>query len=499
MNFRGQGGIEFLLIVGAAILVVAIVIGAITTTAGVGKTEISSNDTNQVINPLRDLAKNTDTTIPIITLTGSPVNWQNIDATATVICTDESSGSGCNTTSYKLKSYLSNPTTCSTTYSDYDLPSPQTITSHLWICGTGKDNASNTGFTTTPIEFKINKTVPITTDNVTSGWYNTNTSIPLICSSSVGCANTYYTTDGSTPSTSSQVGNTISLTTEGVYQIKYFSIDIAGNSELPKTATSNAKLDKTAPATITNLTATTGTNNGEINLTFTAPIDLLSGLSPTPYTLKYSTSPITTDAQFNSATTFNGTINPTTIITGLTPGTTYYFAIKTTDNANNTSLISNNPNAVAKAPPTALLVIRGNVAGVDLGFFRTALTNNGFTTTEMTTVPTLSQMNTFSAIVWIIDQGNSYGGCVQNLPDLASYVQGGGKLIFNDTSQDGFYRCQGATVNTITTYKIIHAAYVGDYINPGCSTTIQLTKTSNYSITNGLANTIPLPVGFCDV
>jgi hypothetical protein len=59
---------------------------------------------------------------------------------------------------------------------------------------------------------------------------------------------------------------------------------------------------------------------------------------------------------FTAATTVAGAPAPqvagtvqTVTIAGLTPGTTYYFAIKTTDEAGNTSTISNNPSAAAKA------------------------------------------------------------------------------------------------------------------------------------------------------
>ncbi|MDQ1730863.1 MAG: hypothetical protein QOK10_1022, partial [Pseudonocardiales bacterium] len=47
-----------------------------------------------------------------------------------------------------------------------------------------------------------------------------------------GVANTFYTTDGSTPSTASTVyAAPFQLTTIGTYQIQYFSTDVAGNAE----------------------------------------------------------------------------------------------------------------------------------------------------------------------------------------------------------------------------------------------------------------------------
>jgi hypothetical protein len=62
-----------------------------------------------------------------------------------------------------------------------------------------------------------------------------------------GCKTTYYTTDGSTPTTASLTGNSVTLTTDGTYTIKYFSVDNAGNTEDVKTASNVVKIDKTLP------------------------------------------------------------------------------------------------------------------------------------------------------------------------------------------------------------------------------------------------------------
>ena len=112
-----------------------------------------------------------DVTPPTVSVTGAPASWQNTDATATVSCTD--TGTGCDTGSYKLKTYTSNPGTCPTNYGDYNLTSPQTISSHLWVCGTAKDLAGNAGFSS-PVEFKVDKIVPSTavTNPAAGSWHN---------------------------------------------------------------------------------------------------------------------------------------------------------------------------------------------------------------------------------------------------------------------------------------------------------------------------------------
>jgi hypothetical protein len=102
-----------------------------------------------------------DQTPPTVTVTGNPANWQNTDATADLLCSD--SHSGCDPTSYRLKIYTTNPGTCSTNYSDYDISVlPYTISSHSWVCGAAKDNSGNTGFSS-PVEFKVDKLAPTST------------------------------------------------------------------------------------------------------------------------------------------------------------------------------------------------------------------------------------------------------------------------------------------------------------------------------------------------
>jgi hypothetical protein len=74
-----------------------------------------------------------------------------------------------------------------------------------------------------------------------------------------GAAATYYTTNGSTPTTSSSQGTSIVLSTDGTYTIKYFSVDNVGNQEGVKTASTTICIDKTAPAPTNVVLANGGT------------------------------------------------------------------------------------------------------------------------------------------------------------------------------------------------------------------------------------------------
>jgi len=113
--------------------------------------------------------------------------------------------------------------------------------------------------------------------------------------------------------------------------------------------------DTTAPSDISTLSAATGTNVGEVALSWTAPGDDAGTGTVSSYDIRYSTSEITA-GNFASATaastssytivTAGGTQNVTVI--GLTGGTTYYFAVKASDEIPNTSAISNVDSAAAK-------------------------------------------------------------------------------------------------------------------------------------------------------
>jgi len=108
---------------------------------------------------------------PTVSVVAEPpsvkTTWQNTNATASVSCIDNPGGRGCDTASYKLKTYTSS-SACSTNYGDYSSTSPQIISSHVWVCATAKDNAGNAGFSTSPIEFKIDTTLPTGEITVTS-------------------------------------------------------------------------------------------------------------------------------------------------------------------------------------------------------------------------------------------------------------------------------------------------------------------------------------------
>jgi GH25 family lysozyme M1 (1,4-beta-N-acetylmuramidase) len=132
--------------------------------------------------------------------------------------------------------------------------------------------------------------------------------------------------------------------------------------------------DTTAPAAIVDLAAATGTATGSIDLAWTAPGDDANVGTASNYQVRYSTSAIESQAAWDAATPVTvGVSVPKSAgqaeqmtVSGLTPGTAYYFAIRALDEAANLGGLSNSPSAIAKQSPIALPCVARVTAGAGL-------------------------------------------------------------------------------------------------------------------------------------
>jgi hypothetical protein len=122
-------------------------------------------------------------------------------------------------------------------------------------------------------------------------------------------------------------------------------------SDTDFTITSSSQIDTVPPAAVTNLVAGNPTTS-TITLTWTAPGDDGNAGTANEYDIRYSTSQIQTEADWNSATQASGEPAPNTAgnsesftVSGLSSSTTYYFALKTADEVPNWSGLSNVPSA----------------------------------------------------------------------------------------------------------------------------------------------------------
>ncbi len=137
----------------------------------------------------------------------------------------------------------------------------------------------------------------------------------------------------------------------------YVSVSVWDNAGSSSTYIDAFKVlkDTIPPSTVSNLSAIPGPTLGTVLLSFTAPFDDQNSGNNTQggYIIKYATFAITQDALFELATTYNETFVPkdagqteNIVIYGLDENTTYYFALKSYDKANNLSAISNSPSTM---------------------------------------------------------------------------------------------------------------------------------------------------------
>ncbi len=128
------------------------------------------------------------------------------------------------------------------TYDFDDLLGTETVSAH--------DRAGNS--TSSDFEVTEDISAPSTTDDtasVGSAWQTAPVTVALTPTDArSGIAHTYYTTDGSVPTTGSDEGTSIDLTADGVYVIRYFSVDRVGNVEPVRTAVATIRIDKTSPS-----------------------------------------------------------------------------------------------------------------------------------------------------------------------------------------------------------------------------------------------------------
>lgn len=183
-------------------------------------------------------------------------------------------------------------------------------------------------------------------------------------SDDVGVARVEFYIDGTLKSTDTTSPyayswDTTSLPNNTAHIISIKAFDARDNSA---TASKNVIVDNsiapdtTPPAAISNLSAPSSTNNS-VTLNWTAPGDDAGTGTAATYDVRYSTTTIT-ETNWTAATQATSEPTPaiagtaqTFTITGLVPATTYFFAIKASDEVPNTSTISN---VVSKATTSLL-------------------------------------------------------------------------------------------------------------------------------------------------
>lgn len=124
----------------------------------------------------------------------------------------------------------------------------------------------------------------------------------------------------------------------------------------PPTAPPTVEPTPVPPQTIADLASSPGSEAGTVDLTWTAPAAGSSGPA-VAYAVRYAPSPITTRALWHAAASADrATPSPPAskerlTISGLTPGETYYFSVRSQDGSGGWSPLSNCPSAAAAGLP----------------------------------------------------------------------------------------------------------------------------------------------------
>jgi peptidoglycan/xylan/chitin deacetylase (PgdA/CDA1 family) len=280
--------------------------------------------------------------------------WYNAAVKVTLSATDNTGGSGVNATIYTTDG--SNPAT-SPTATLYT--APFTVSASATVKFYSNDLAGNAEAVKSQA-LQIDTTPPATTalcgGVACSGWYNTSVRVTLSAtdnSGASGVAATYYTTNGSTPTTSS-TKYTGQFTIQNTATVKFFSVDNAGNSESVESQL--IQIDTVAPTTTITCNSAACSTGWYKSAPVTVGLSATdnsggSGVAATYYTTNGST-------PTKSSTKYTGpfTVSQTT--------TVKYFSV---DNAGNSEAVKSQVIQIDAAAPTVSITSPASGSSVTQG------------------------------------------------------------------------------------------------------------------------------------
>jgi peptidoglycan/xylan/chitin deacetylase (PgdA/CDA1 family) len=352
-----------------------------------------SVDTAGNAEPVNSQQIQVDTAAPTTTIScnggACGTGWFNAAVKVTLSATDNTGGSGVNATIYTTDGTDPATSPTATLYTG-----PFTVSATATVKFYSTDTAGNSEATKSQA-LQIDTSAPSTTISCNggacaSGWYNAAVQVTLSASDAgSGVSKTYYTTDGSTPTTSSTV-YTGPFTVSSTATVKFFSVDSAGNAE--PVNSQQIQVDTVAPTTTiacNGAACSTGWYNASVKVTLSATDNSGgSGVSATIYTTDGSnpaTSP--TAALYTGAFTVSQS------------ATVKYYS---TDLAGNSEAVKSQALQIDTTPPVTTAVCNGaacssgwykasvkvtlSAADTGSGVSKTYYTTNGSTPTTSSTV-----------------------------------------------------------------------------------------------------------------
>jgi len=328
------------------------------TTASPGSYSISAKVTNSSDSSFNASSSATDVVTDITKPTVSimaPSNGSTVSGTVNVTA-NASDNIGVTKVEFWVDSSLKTTDTIASYSFSWDTTA-ETNGSHS-LQAKAYDAAGNSGISTPVSVTVFNDITPPSISNIlvtniaqTSATITWTTDEPATSQVEYGLTTAYGSqTNLDTNLVTSHSQNLTSLSAGTLYNYRVNSKDAANNQSLSInytfTTLSPPQSDTTPPAKITNLRTSkvTGTS---VKLSWTAPGDDGTQGIAYQYDIRYSTS-LTSEASWNSATQVGGEPTPgasgtsqSFTVVGLSPSTSYYFAIKTLDEVPNWSELSN--------------------------------------------------------------------------------------------------------------------------------------------------------------
>jgi hypothetical protein len=245
-------------------------------------------------------------------------------------------------------------------------------------------------------------TAPVTTASTSpapnaAGWNTGNVTVTLTATDASGVAGTWYTTDGSTPTTASTAySGAFGLTASAT--VRFFSKDSVGNAEAPKSLV--VQVDKVAPAAAVTSPAAGATLGGSVTVSGTAS-DTGSGIAALSVQQRLGIGAWTTIA---TPTVSSGSWTTSWSTAGLADGS-YSLQVVATDVAGNTTTSA----PVGVTLKNTFTVSAPSTATVGTPFTVTLSTYPGYTGTKSVTVTGLQA---------------SPSGATATVPSSASFTNG---------------------------------------------------------------------------